>query len=152
MSENEARHNIQECPLLDMKWETLDTSWHDGKLLLRRLVLERLGWRLYQYPDQMVCWNKPEYDVGYCRGEQGQYHDNPNYHWYPPALSLESLLAPHDWSLHTCTINGKRGYSVTVYGPHGTGASTDDDLEIAAYCALLAALDYSVHCEATDQS
>lgn len=144
------RHSGKECLPLDVKWETIDTGHYDGKLLLRRLVLERLGWRLWCEDDiktrdrtHYVYWVSPDHSINAAWWTEGTYRMNPEYHWWPPVLSLEMLLAPHDWTLRTCTIAGERGYTVTVHGPHGTGAATDDDLEVAAYCALLAARDYS---------
>ena len=136
-------------------WETLDTNTNEGRLLIRRMPLEALGWRIHYEDDLLrskcdghyVYWVGPNGEKDSNWWAEGAYLPRADHHWYPPLIGLDYLLKGMDFEIKTVKYGDRLAWQVSVY--NGQHTATDFDQYVAACCAVLLALHTSKRVDET---
>lgn len=128
---------------LEKNHNTLDGRDSDEFKMLRRLALEALGWRIH-YEDGLrrssghyVFWVGPNNEMNGSWWTEGYYLPDPEYHWRPPLISHEQLLAGFDYEIVQCMMSGLHAFIVSIDTPGLKVSSTMHSFEEALYHAIL---------------
>lgn len=125
-----------------------DTKTKLSVLMLRRIALESLGWRLWCEDSEKtidhthyVYWVGPNGEQHAHWWSEGTYAWNPNYHWFPPEFPIEKLLEGYDWQVNATYTDNETLYRVTIKTSWTNTTVTDKQLDYAVYLAIVIAFD-----------
>lgn len=133
------------CPPLDKDPNTIDSTTAAGMHTLRRMLLERIGWQLWNEDDhpeetgtRYCYWRDPQGRVDPNAQTPGLYKHDPEFHWFPPEVNFHLLLRQYPWEMkfYPDTKLGAM-YEVTIHSPWGISGATMFTFDVAVYHALL---------------
>ena len=128
------------CKPIEVKLE------NQSELMLRRMVLESLGWRLWCEDGERtndhtnyVYWVGPNGEQHAHWWAEGEYKWNMHYHWFPPEFPIEELLKGYEWQVHAMPTETGMWYRVTLKTRWTTAVASKSELEIAIYSTIVMA-------------